>query len=60
VGEGSAGDGEDDEEPGEAGEPPDEAEALTPDEEFEEPAALEAVESEDDDVDEDVRPEDQY
>ena len=30
------------------------------DEEFEEPAPLEDVEEEDDDVDEDVRPEDQY
>ena len=60
VGEGASADGEDDEEAGEAGEPPDEAEALAPDEDFEEPAPLEAVDSEDDDVDEDVRPEDQY
>jgi tetratricopeptide (TPR) repeat protein len=60
VGEGASADREDDEEAAEAGEPGEEAEPLAPDEEFEEPAPLEAVESEDDDVDEDVRPEDQY
>ena len=60
VGEGASADREDDEEAADAGEPGEEAEPLAPDEEFEEPAPLEAVESEDDDVDEDVRPEDQY
>ena len=59
VGEGAPADG-DDEEVAEAGEPGEEAEPLAPDEEFEEPAPLEEVEKEDDDVDEDVRPEDQY
>jgi hypothetical protein len=59
VGEGAPADG-DDEEVAEAGEPGEEAEPLAPGEEFEEPAPLEEVEKEDDDVDEDVRPEDQY
>lgn len=58
--EGATADREDDEEAAEAGGPGEEAEPLAPDEEFEEPAPLEAVESDDDDVDEDVRPEDQY
>jgi tetratricopeptide (TPR) repeat protein len=60
VGEGTSADGEEDDEPTEAGEPGEEAEPMAADEEFDEPAPLEDVESEDDDVDEDVRPEDQY
>jgi len=59
VDEGATADGND-EEVAEAGEPGEEAEPLASDEEFEEPAPLEDVEKEDDDVDEDVRPEDQY
>jgi len=59
VDEGATADG-DDEEVAEAGEPGEEVEPLASDEEFEEPAPLEDVEKEDDDVDEDVRPEDQY
>ena len=59
VDEGATADG-DDEEVVEAGEPGEEVEPLASDEEFEEPAPLEDVEKEDDDVDEDVRPEDQY
>jgi tetratricopeptide (TPR) repeat protein len=59
VGEGATADGND-EDVAEAGEPGEEAEPLASGEEFEEPAPLEDVEKEDDDVDEDVRPEDQY
>jgi hypothetical protein len=59
VDEGATADGND-EEVAEAGEPSEEAEPLASGEEFEEPAPLEDVEKEDDDVDEDVRPEDQY
>jgi tetratricopeptide (TPR) repeat protein len=60
VGEVTSPDGDEDEEAAAAGGPGEEAEPLTADEEAEEPAPLDAVESEDDDVDEDVRPEDQY
>jgi hypothetical protein len=59
VGEGATADGND-EDVAEASEPGEEAEPLALGEEFEEPAPLEDVEKEDDDVDEDVRPEDQY
>lgn len=59
VGEGATADGND-EDVAEAGGTGEEAEPLASGEEFEEPAPLEDVEKEDDDVDEDVRPEDQY
>jgi tetratricopeptide (TPR) repeat protein len=60
VGEAASSDGEEDDETVEPREPAEEGEPLAADEEFEEPAALDDVDSEDDDVDEDVRPEDQY
>ena len=53
------GDAREEEEVGDAGEPAEELGPLVAGEEFEEPAPLEDVEEEDD-VDEDVRPEDQY
>lgn len=53
------GDAGEEEEVGDAGEPAEELGPLAAGEEFEEPAPLEDVEEEDD-VDEDVRPEDQY
>jgi len=59
VDEGATADGND-EDVAEAGGTGEEAEPLASGEEFEEPAPLEDVEKEDDDVDEDVRPEDQY
>jgi tetratricopeptide (TPR) repeat protein len=60
VGAGVSGDGEEDEEAVGTGEPGEEVEPIATDEEFEEPQPLEDVESANDDVDEDVRPEDQY
>jgi tetratricopeptide (TPR) repeat protein len=60
VDEEALGDAEEDEETGGTAEPGEELEPLAAGDEFDEPTPLEDVEDADDDVDEDVRPEDQY